>query len=138
MSLGKRRKKILDGREIFLYYYVDMGQGRSYGKLAEWASNRWGKNPETGKNWTNGAVWQSAWRWALKHLDESKQVYHEVSLKYFLDIEQNIDPDKVWSDEAFDEEWAETVSIHAKTCLTPKQYKHFFIQHPEFQGYERF
>ena len=138
MSLGKRRKKILDGETLFRYYYVEMGNARSYNKLAEWASSKWGKNPEKGKSWTPGAVWQSAWRWALKHLDEAKKIYKDVAFKYFLDIEQTINPDAVWTEEEFENEWAETVSTHAKTCLTDKQYRNFFRKHPEFQGYERF
>lgn len=141
MSFGKRRTRILDGEELFKHYYITMGDGRSYNKLARWASGKWGVNPETGRDWTTGAVWQSAWRWALdeqhpENLVEAKKIYRDVVFEYFLKVEKAVNPDLEWSDELFEEEWADTVSTHAKTCMTDPQYRRFMNKNPEFKKFE--
>ena len=122
MSLGRRRQKILDGEAIFNHYYIEMGDGRSYNKLTRWASTKWGKNPETGKDWTTGAVWQAAWRWALENLDYAKKVYADTLLSY--------------GENLTDDEWHEVLSQHAKTCMTKVQYRRFLNKHPEIKRYE--
>jgi len=136
MSFGKRRTRILDGETLFKHYYMTMGDGRSYNKLARWASDRWGINPETGKDWTTGAVWQSAWRWAFDNLDYAKQVYHDVLQDYFLKVETVVNPDAEWSEETFEEDWLSVLARHAKTCMTPAQYKRFLDANPEVKPYE--
>lgn len=122
MSLGRRPVKMLDGEMIFRHYYVEMGDGRSYGKLARWASEKWGKNPLTGKNYSPSAVWQSGWKWAFKNLDKARQIYAEVYLRYGETLTDDI--------------WMKLVSQHAKTCMTRTQYKKFFARNPEFRPYE--
>jgi len=122
MSLGRRRKKILDGESIFKYYYIEMGDARSYNKLARWASAKWGRNPETRKDWTTGAVWQAAWRWAFENLDYAKRVYSDTLLQH--------------GETLTDEEWYGVLSQHAKTCMTPTQYRRFLVKHPELKPYE--
>ena len=136
MSFGKRRTRILDGEELFKYYYLTMGDARSYNKLARWASVKYGKNPETGREWTTGAVWQSAWRWAFDNLAYAKKVYRDVSFDYFLKVEQPNNPDAEWSEELFEMEWLKTLAQHAKTCMTKAQYRKFLNQNPEIKPYE--
>jgi len=143
MSFGKRRTRILDGEALFKHYYITMGDGRSYNKLARWASDKWGKNPETGKDWTTGAVWQSAWRWVLdeKHpenLEYAKHVYRDVLFDYFVRVEKTVNPDKEWSEELFEREWWGDVAKHAKTCMTAPQMRRFINDHPEAEPYEVF
>jgi len=136
MSLGKRRTRILDGEELFRHYYLTMGDARSYNKLARWASQKWGVNPETGRDWTTGAVWQSVWRWVFDNLDVAKQVYKDVLFDYFLKVEKTINPDAEWSDGGFDEEWNRTLAQHAKTCMTAPQYRRFLAKYPEVKKFE--
>lgn len=136
MSFGKRRTRILDGETLFKHYYMTMGDGRSHNKLAKWASQKWGKSPLTGKDWTTGAVWQSAWRWAISHLPEAKAIYRDVAFDYFLKVEKLANPDAEWSDAAFEDEWNQTVARHGRTCLTDNQYRDLLRKNPEMKPYE--
>jgi len=122
MSFGRRRKRVLDGEALFKHYYLEMGDGRSYNKLARWASDKWGQNPENGKDWTNNSVWQAAWRWAFDNLEYAKRVYSDTLLSHGIVLT--------------DEEWYETLSQHAKTCMTKVQYRKFLNKHPEVKPYE--
>lgn len=122
MSLGKRRKKILDGEALFRYYYIDMGTGRSYPKLARWATEKWGPSPETKKEWTNGAVWQAAWRWVFDDMKTAREIYADTMLQQ--------------GDVLTDDEWYLTVAKHARSCMKNGQYRRFLIKHPELKPYE--
>jgi hypothetical protein len=121
MSIG-RKVKVLDGEEIFKYYYIEMGNARSYPKLVEWITSKYGLNPETGKKFTISSIWQAAWKWAFKNLDEARKIYSEVYLSQgsFLS----------------DAEWWETVSRHAKTILSRPQYKKLIAKYPQLRPYE--
>jgi len=123
MSLGKRKKMILEGDVIFKYYYIDMGIARSYNKLQRWADEKYGINPVTGKSYTTGALWQAAWRWALKNLDEAKKIYENSQ----LDFGENVSYD----------EWKQLVAQHVKTCLSKSQRRAFFDANPEYILYEK-
>jgi len=136
MSSGKRITRILDGEQIFKHYYITMGDGRSYNKLVAWATTKWGLSPYTGKKWTTGAVWQSAWRWAFDNLDYAKKIYRDVSFKYYTEVEKRFKPDAVWSEEKFEEEWLSVLAQHAKTCMTKAGYRKFVAKHPEVKPYE--
>jgi len=122
MSSGKRRPKILDGEALFNHYFIDMGSGRSYNKLVKWAADKWGKNPENGKIWTTGAVWQAAWRFAFRNLEYAKKIYASMLLEQGMLLT--------------DEEWNTTLARHAKITMTKNQFRRFMNNHPEVQEYE--
>ena len=124
MSSGKRRKKVLDGEQLFNYYYIEMGDARSYNKLTRWASEKWGKNPETNRDWTSSAVWQAAWRWAFDHLDYAKDMYEKATA-----VTRNHAP-------MSDDEWYESLSQYARSCMTKGQYQRFLNKHSYLKPYE--
>lgn len=122
MSLGRRREKILDGEVLFKHYYISMGDGRSINKLVRFASNTFGKNPETNRDWSKGGVWQAMWRWVFDNLDYAKDIYQDVQLGYGFEFN--------------DADWMELVSRHARTCMTNGQYAKFMRENPEYAEFE--
>lgn len=62
------KEKYLDGEKLFRKYY-EMGESRSFGLLAEWATLE-GMKSSSGKTPTPMGVWKAMWRWAS--LNENK------------------------------------------------------------------
>jgi len=75
--INLRKQKLLDGKQIFIMYYQEMGSARSIKKVIKQLGAS-AINPLTGRSVTDMAVWQSMYRWAMNNLDESYQIFNKA------------------------------------------------------------
>ncbi len=73
-----RQKKVLDGEELFSYYWIDMGNARSVKKMCSWLFTRGIYNEATGRPFTPMAIWFAMWDWAAYNPSESYEIFQKA------------------------------------------------------------
>lgn len=73
-KINMRRTRFLDGERIFILYYRDLGSARSIGKVKKQLGES-ARNPNTGREVNDMALWGSMYRWAMNHLDDSYKIF---------------------------------------------------------------
>jgi hypothetical protein len=81
MTRKNLTEKYLDGEVLFRKYF-EMGDAKSYGRLARWAlSEGMARKINPSKSNPDGlphmGVWKSMWRWASTHGDQAWKIYLE-------------------------------------------------------------
>lgn len=112
------RKKVLDGKELFYRFYVEMGKASSLPKLAKALQREGIYNYDLGKAFTTGAIFMSMWRWALQNLDEALPVYK----KYILEFGEIIPEDDLKA----------AIVVRVECYLNKTQKREFYEKHPEY------
>ena len=122
------RRKLLPEEFLFKYFYEKMGKGGSLGKLSTYLTTLtahpetgepfYGYNPDTNLPYSSEAIRQAMWRWAVKNLDEARDIYAKFLLEGYGDILE-------------DDEWIQVVNSQAKSCLK-STYPRFLREHPEY------
>ena len=92
-------KKYLPGKELFRVYYLEMGNGRSFGRLQKWCLSHQIVNPKTLNVPTRMGLWKAMWRWAAKNREEAWEILSESTI--------DIPP----------EEWDELIKKHSMTSF---------------------
>ena len=121
------KRKTLDGEALFKHYYVRMGTGGSFRKLAGWYEKEFGRNPYTGRAYTHESCVQAMWRWGLNNLEESKRIYIMYIMQFENDDLETPNLDEVWK---------YNVQRRLLSCYKEgtRQYREFYKNHPEYLG----
>lgn len=126
MALPKMAQtKLLHGEILFYQYYVKMGTGGSFRKLAQWYEKNYGVNPNTQVAYTHEAIVQAMWRWGLENLKEAERIYMMYLVQFETD-ETNFP--------ARDVLWKDNIQKRTKSCykVGTKKYREFYRDHPEY------
>jgi len=70
-----KRYEILNGEEVFRYYFVTMGAARSITKLNKYLVSTGKYNPRTGTISRMAATF-SMWRWAAENSDKAYEIFN--------------------------------------------------------------
>lgn len=128
MSIPRKfGKKFLPEEVLFRLYYDDKyyhdgkqpwGKASTYKKLQNWVTQNVGVNPYTGNPFSIAAIQQAQWRWALRNLEDAKDIYVDYCLSFGM-IPTG-------------DEWKERINGFARNCLKSSGYKKFIQNHPEY------
>lgn len=111
------RKMEIDGKEAFYLRYVEMGTAGSWTKVRDHYKNKGKVSSETGKPFKTMGFYHSAWRWAVRNIEEAKEIYTKYCLMY---------------GESLGENWVDVINQRAKRYLNKKEQREFFEKHPEY------
>jgi len=125
MGAPVKQQKLIDDKWIFEQYFLnpDVQAGNmSYNKIYEMVKRKFGKNPNTGADFTKAAIWHSANRYFVRNYD-NPEIEAAYNMWY---VNSGLAP-------LTHEEYLHEVSKRARSVFAKVQYRNWCAKHDDIE-----